>query len=521
MCEICQRGHHPTRLPFFCAMDARNNLYDDRVTNARVLMEMAELEERVNTLLQGSQPDSSGTTPNRDTRIYIDNCVSEEQKAIDRTEQIISAAEKLQKEVDKAKREIQDRKAALARRKADITSASHGIAARRNRELEETKKSVRMTKYTWDREYEAMAQYRAALCTEVAKLYRLQRVRRGNPARFEYKIGGIEVVDLLHLSSTNYEIISTSLGHMAHLLWLVSHYLSIRLPAEITLPHNDYPRSTIFTLANSYHHDPVAFPGTSPLPVDLRDQQYSHLPHPRPLFLDKPLSSFTKDESKHYSLFLEGVCLLAYNIVWLCRTQGITVGDNSNSFEDFSCMGRNLYNLLVGSSSLHRNQPGQPLIADANAPSPIHNGNTATENPSELSKATPKMGAYSHGTAHTFLGSAAGESFTRSFKLPSPIKLADKLKARLVDEAPVPEWELIEDDDFGPNDLDDGVMVGETPQSKARNPKYGLESYMSVNTFGSSGTGGGRAPGAAAVTSAANEKDKERSSNGWTKIKPR
>ena len=50
-------------------------------------------------------------------------------------------------------------------------------------------------------EYDAMTQYRAALCMEVAKLYRLQRVRRGNPARYEYKIGGIEIIDLHSLNS--------------------------------------------------------------------------------------------------------------------------------------------------------------------------------------------------------------------------------------------------------------------------------------------------------------------------------
>lgn len=523
-CDICQRAHHPQRLPFLCAVDARNALYEGRIANARVLMEMDEIEQRINALLQESQPGSPAAAPNRKSRTYVENCAAEEQRARARTEQIIAAAERLRAEVDEARREIRERKAAMERRKTDLASVSQGIAARRNRELEETRKSTKMTRYHWDREHDATAQYRAALCAEVAKLYRLQRVRRGNPVRFEYKIGGLEVIDLHHLNSTHPEHISASLGHIAHLLWLASHYLAVRLPAEITLPHNDYPRPTIFSLSSSYHHGHVRFPGTAPLPVDSLERQYGHVPHPRPLFLDKPLSSFTKEESNNYTAFLEGVCLLAYNIVWLCRTQGIPVGDSNNGFEDFSSMGRNLYNLLIA-SSLQRNQPGQPL-ADTIAPSPTRNSSAGgTSETSDLARAAPKMGVWSHGTSHTSLNSPSGHDFTRSFKMPNPIKLADKLKARLAQEAPVPEWELIEDDEFGPTDLDDGVVIGGTPQSRKRvSPRYGLESYMSVNTVRSSGspeTVRSSPSTTAGTVSSGPGKEKERSSNGWTKIKPR
>jgi hypothetical protein len=182
-------------------MDARNALYEGRIASATAFMEMDELEQRLNALLLESQPGSTTAAPTRTSRTYVDKCISEEQSAKDRTEQIIASAEKLQKDVDEAKKEIEERKAAIARRNSDLASASQGIEARRSRELEETKKSIKMAKYTWDREYEAMAHYRAALCTEVAKLYRLQRVRRGNPVRFEYKIGGVEVVDLQQLNS--------------------------------------------------------------------------------------------------------------------------------------------------------------------------------------------------------------------------------------------------------------------------------------------------------------------------------
>lgn len=323
---------------------------------------------------------------------------------------------------------------------------------------------------------------------------------------------------LTPFQGTQPELISASLAHISHLLWLASHYLAVRLPAEITLPHNDYPRPTIFSLSSSYHHGHVAFPGSSPLPQDPRDMQYAHVPHPRQLFLDKPLATLAKEEPLAYSSFLEGVCLLAYDVVWLCRTQGIPVGDKISNFEDFSLMGRNLWNLLIG-SSLQRNQPGQPLVPDSNVPSTSrNNSNTASsgETPIDLTKATPKMGAFSHGTAHTYLGSAGGQDLTRSFRLLTPIKLTDKLKARLLNEAPVPEWELIDDDEFGPNDLDDGVLIGGTPQSKVKEQRFGLESYMSVNTVRSGGSGDSRVPSGGTPA-----RDKEKGTNGWTKVKSR
>lgn len=200
-CDICQRAHHPSRLPFFCAVDARNELYEGRVANARILMEAEELESQVTKLLLNSDASSDTPPKDRSTRAYVDNCASEEQKAKDRTERIIAAADKLRDDVAAAKKEIEERKASIARKKSDLAAAAQGITVRRNREIEEAKKAVKITKYTWDREYDAMTRYRAALSMEVAKLYRLQRVKRGNPVRFEYKIGGIDIIDLHNMNS--------------------------------------------------------------------------------------------------------------------------------------------------------------------------------------------------------------------------------------------------------------------------------------------------------------------------------
>lgn len=202
-CDICRRGHHPQRLPFFCAVDARNALYEGRFANVKATIEMDELEQRISSLLLDNAPNAIPASSGR-SQAYIDNCVSEEKRMKDRTEQVIAAAEQLQKEIDTAKKELEDRKAVAARRKAELASASQGTAARRKRELEETKTAIRKIKYHWDRDNEGAAQYRAGLCTEVAKLYRLQRVKKGNPVRYEYRIGGVEVVDLYQINSKSW-----------------------------------------------------------------------------------------------------------------------------------------------------------------------------------------------------------------------------------------------------------------------------------------------------------------------------
>ncbi|KAI1809916.1 hypothetical protein GGS20DRAFT_569854 [Poronia punctata] len=506
-CEICQRAHHPKRLPFLCAVDARNELYEGRIANARILIEMEKTESQVNKILADSSISPGSSTTNRSSRIYVDNCTSEASIAKDRTASISETAQKLRDEIAAAKQEIGTRRADIARRKAELASASQGLSARRNRELEEAKKAIKRTRYTWDREYESMVQYKAALCVEVAKLYRLQRVRRGNPVRFEYKIGGIDIVDLQNMNSVQPEHLSASLSHITHLLFLASHYLAIRLPAEITLPHNDYPRPTIFSLGSSYQHGEVSFPGSSPTPPDSRDRQFANVPSPRPLFIDRPLATLAKEDPATHNAFLEGVCLLAYDIVWLCRTQGVSVGDSTNHFDAFSGIGRNLYNLLLNSSL----QPNPQQISDDMAKREDGGG------PVELAKAAPRLGLYSHGSAHDFLGSAAGNELTRSFKLPNPIKLTDKLKSKLNQESPVPEWEVLEDDAWAPEEGDDdGVLVGGArpkPKVGERGGHYGFESYMSVvNTVrGNVGSDG----------QSDSTRERGKSASGWTKIKPR
>jgi hypothetical protein len=256
-----------------------------------------------------------------------------------------------------------------------------------------------------------------------------------------------EYTDLINAEASPAQV-STALSHIVHLLILSTHYLAIRLPAEITLPRREYPLPTIFPLASSYKHTDVPFPGLTPghlsnnSPTGSRHAEQSAQPRPRPLFITKPLPILATEDAAGHALFLEGVTLLAYDIAWLCKSQGIPVGETS-SFEDICNMGKNFYNLLIGSQS--RPPPVSRVPSTQSTPTK-GGGEGEAEADDRNSGPGSIVGKFSHGTAHSFLGGADGTNFVRSWKLLSPMKLADKLKARLLSEVANAEWELLDPD---------------------------------------------------------------------------
>ncbi|KAG5663652.1 hypothetical protein KAF25_006237 [Fusarium avenaceum] len=426
-CDICHRNHDAKRLPFLCTVDARNAIFEGRMENVQLLIKNESLQQEINDLLNET------STPSKDRK---ESLQAQQRAAEDRTSQILAAADKLRSDIKAAREEIQARKAALSRRKADIASVSDGLAERRIRRQQDVEKEVGMSRYKWSRGADDMARTRSFLCMEAARLYGLERVKEGSSGKYEYYLGGIPVVDLTGMNSSTPEMISTSLSHVCHILMLVSHYLSIRLPAAITLPHRDYPRPTIFNLSASYRSGDPVFPSQSGLstPSNPGDADSQRVSRPRPLYIDKPLPQLAKEDPATFSYFIEGVTLLAYNIAWACSTQGVPIGDKTY-FEDICNMGRNLHNLLTNQQ------------ATSGSLLPI----TPTTRESESSKGeadgqVSRMGQYSHGTTFYYLGGAEGTEFSKTFKLPGPMKLADKLKKKLLSEAPTPDWEFLDDD---------------------------------------------------------------------------
>ncbi|PKS09850.1 hypothetical protein jhhlp_004473 [Lomentospora prolificans] len=471
LCDICCRPHHPTRLPFLCAVDARNLCYETRVRVLQVLLENESLRTHVDGLLSQSDREMGSTSRSLAApmnSLVMESLVSRRSITEDRTAQIMARAEKLRADIEAARTEIQAKREANSRRRSDLVSASSGIDIRRTRTLDDTESMALLLRRRWDCKSDQTAATRAFLCMEAAKLYGLRRIKKG-ASKYEFRLGGIDVIDLTSMNALPPEVISTSLSHISHILILASHYLALRLPAEISMPHRDHPRPTIYNLASSYRHmegdgaiiNGINIKNNSPISGNLGNNELSSgltgdrhardtgsSSRPRPLFIEKPLSVLAKEDPAAHSFFLEGVTLLAYNVAWACLTQNVPIGDRG-SFDDVCNMGRNLYNLLIG-QQLHSIPTAKvfPYISSPTA-SDVDELDRAKQ-----ATAPPMMGRFSHGTTHSFLAGATGTEFVRSFKLPSPIKLADKLKKKLLSELNVPEWEVVEDGDW---EIDGGM----------------------------------------------------------------
>jgi hypothetical protein len=191
-CDVCRRPHSQ-KLPFFCAMDARNQLYETRLQNAKLLIENDILEHQINAIVSPPQD----ATRQEDSAVkaqLVQSWKSEQAAALDRTSQIIAQAERLRLESDAARKELHDRKESIRRRQSDLVSVSEGIAARRSRQVEDIERSIHMSNYKWNRSADQMCATRAFLCEEAARLYGLRQVRKGASKRYE--IGGVEIIEL-------------------------------------------------------------------------------------------------------------------------------------------------------------------------------------------------------------------------------------------------------------------------------------------------------------------------------------
>lgn len=191
-CSVCHRPHHARTLPFLCAVDARNRLYQSRVEYAQTLMQTEEAESRVNAVLASEE--GAERREDSGSSVRIAWLTAEEQAAADRTNEIIAQADQLRREIDAAREEIAAKKDIIARKKSDLASVTAGTSTRRNRQSEEVERSTQRLRYKWNRSADTMAATRAFLCEEAARLYGLRQVKKGSSKRYE--IGGVEMFDL-------------------------------------------------------------------------------------------------------------------------------------------------------------------------------------------------------------------------------------------------------------------------------------------------------------------------------------
>ncbi|KAI4778883.1 hypothetical protein E4T52_06152 [Aureobasidium sp. EXF-3400] len=214
----------------------------------------------------------------------------------------------------------------------------------------------------------------------------------------DYTIGGISIIDLRHLNSVQPQLINAALANLP-------------------------------------------FPGSSSTPASSRTLDQRPLPKPRLLHLDRPLVTLAKEDPARYNLYIEGISLLAWNVAWLCTSQGLNL---SSAYQAVCPMGLNLYTLFREHTS--RSSTSQPTNADHPA------------------RTNQPFGQFSHASARQTPPSIDGLDVMRNWRAASFTRFLDKIKQILFQDMSGAEWEMISGDDF---EQEEAVLVGGSRGSRA------------------------------------------------------
>jgi Vacuolar sorting 38 and autophagy-related subunit 14 len=447
-----------SKLSLCCPSCARSVLYETRLRNAKILVEREQLAVDIESLTSSGdraegQIDSGNTKQDvlASRRWSMESLNVKRIQARERIKDVQEHNQTLRHDIKAAREEMAKQKAILRKKRAENDTVRSVVLERRRDKLDKLREEIKKTVQSWNAVGNKAVETRSFLCGEAAHLSALKQRKkmRGGVVRDHYTIGGVPVISIRDINSSNANELTTSLTNTAHLLALVSFYLSIRLPAEITLPHRNYPLPTIFTLANSYQGRIIPFPGTTPVPSSSNSTVTSHtadlrpLPRPRPLFIEPEnvkdkIPHVAKQDPTAFAFFLEGVSLLAWDIAWLCRSQGMYTG--TESWEDVCNIGRNLWNLLIA-------PPPPPGLLRVPSGRELRRQRTGTANVNLSAPNRPfRLGHFSHDSARSF--SEGGTDFLRGWKLTKYTMIVDPLKRALSGEISNAEWEMLEQDEW-------------------------------------------------------------------------
>jgi len=306
--------------------------------------------------------------------------------------------------------------------------------------------------------------------------------------------------------------LTAAFGNTAHLLVLVAFYLGVRLPAQVTLPHRDYPLPTISLPLTSYSSRKPGFPGSGPqmsLPGSPATSRHDlrTLSRPRPLFIgsddsDERIAQLAKKDPAAFSFFLEGISLLAWDVSWVCRSQGFIHG--TESWEEACNVGRNMWHLILAPQQ----SPAIMRVLSSRDVRQRQKKSSGNPSPSTPNTMPPGMlGQLSHSSAHTFLGAATTPDPGRGWKLNQYTTITDSLKKWLITEMNNAEWELLEQQEWddGGEQFDEAVFI--RTRNMSGREYDDARSIMTTRTHG----GEDDNPNSA----------RARGKSGWTKVKNR
>jgi len=251
------------------------------------------------------------------------------------------------------------------------------------------------------------------------------------------------------------------LTSVAHLLTLVAFYLSVRLPNEIILPQRDAPFTTILKAEDSYNNrkQPSSSSTSGKIgnssPSASRQEDGNSYPRPRPLFIgsgerDERVAKIYTNDPAAFALFNEGASLLALNVAWLCKSQGLHTG--TEAWNDVSDIGKNLWRLLLASPET------LPANGEATLPRP-KTGKKTSRILSAVSTSNLRLGQGSHSSAYHFLGGP--ETLERTLPLLTLTNLTDNVRIAIHADTKNAEWELLREDEWddGTEQFDEAVHI--------------------------------------------------------------
>ena len=518
-CDICDRKFNARRTPF-CASCTRARLYSPRIEQAAALLGREKSHTHVEAVVRPGNDGVLAALPEDAdwdaitagiSSHSLERTKAEKEATENRIRDVTEKAEQLRRQIDEYKAFAAKQKESIEHRRNNLSTQRAKVERQELQKLEPGQPAIRKAKHRLNKVHTRTAEAREYLCKEVSALSGLKKVKTAD-GKTQYWLSGVPLPQLKDLNGINgrikiesedlnclagpHEVISASMDNLCRFLGICCHYLSIQPPAEIILPHNDFPHAAIVPIGSSYKTNNPRYPGlgsNQPTPEASRIILRSDLSRPRLLQLDRPLPQLQKEDPKAAALFIEGVSLLAYNLTWLCRTQGF---GSSISFEDVCDLGRNLHQLFPGRDNKSR----PPLGRNFSSATARTERSTA-----DVADTTLRIGSYSHGSSRHSLAGHEAEARFSDFKL-SVTKLTDQLKSYLRNETARAEWHIIEDTEWD-EELEDERPVFVGGERRSLDTKGPAMSVMTV------------APndGNDEATTTATAKGK----SGWTKVRGR
>ncbi|KZS92382.1 hypothetical protein SISNIDRAFT_412745 [Sistotremastrum niveocremeum HHB9708] len=296
-CRNCEL----TKFKFYCENCLRNHQRDYRNANDYVSTEKSQHIEKASRALERMEP----ARKRRAEVASLEKSVAELQEQLGR----------LREANDQTRQRLAQLQAGLGTRRQSLKQAEQFVPQTQKHPSVETlrRASLDMTS--------ALARARSGLVQELVEVFHVVEVG-GRPswgrivgAKGQWSIAGSELPVPGDINRHQPEQINATVQHTIHFLSLLTFYLGVKLPFEITWNGNAPTVGQAFISATKGGESGgwAKWPGKYPL----------HLPTPSSSFSSSSSSSTSAKEAQQN--FITGFTMLLYNVAYLAHTQGIEV----------------------------------------------------------------------------------------------------------------------------------------------------------------------------------------------------